>query len=111
MKHYLKQGVIFDMLKNIATERLAKQLAHNLKQKRLMRNLRIADMAKSTALSESTIKRIEKGDGGVSFDSWLRYMRRVSDVKKMLEMTSIYEDVIDLAINEENIRKRSSGKL
>lgn len=98
------------MFRNSRVEKAAIELGENLKRKRLLRNITIKEMTNMLSLSESTIKRIEKGDSRVSMDSWLRYIMVMIGLKEFVSLSQIHPKTIDDDLSWLSTRKRASTK-
>jgi transcriptional regulator with XRE-family HTH domain len=77
----------------IPVQRAIQKLGADLSRARRRRRLSRASLAERSGVSESTVKRLESGDGRVALESLARVMH-------VLGMTDRFEQLLDAAVDE-----------
>ena len=87
------------------TRTLAK-LGNDLSRARRRRRLTRASVAERAGVSEATVKRLEKGDGRVAFESVARVLNVLNELDRLHSLIEISNDELGIHLMEDDLPKR-----
>lgn len=95
----------------IPTERFVKTLGNRIAVARRKRRLKQSEMAERALMSESTYRRIEKGDSSVSVASLMRVLFILGGLNSFNEILLPINDRTGSELMEDRLPKRIKGKV
>lgn len=93
------------------TERLLKALGRRISAARRARRLKQSEMAERALMSESTYRRIEKGDSTVSVAALMRVLFILGGLNSFNEILLPINDRTGSELMEDRLPKRIKGKV
>ena len=99
-----------------AVERAIARLGEDVSRARRRRRLSRASLAERSGVSESTLKRLEKGDGSVALENFGRALHVIGEISRLEKLLDPSTDDLGLMLMDEQLPKRvrqrrSSGAL
>lgn len=96
--------------------RAVAKLGRDISRARRRRRLTRLSLAERSGVSEATLKRLEKGDGGVALESLARALNVLGELDRLERLLDISTDELGLQLMDEQLPKRvrrrhSSGAL
>jgi transcriptional regulator with XRE-family HTH domain len=97
------------------TRAIAK-LGEDVSRARRRRRFSRASLAERSGVSEATVKRLEKGDGGVALENLARILNVLGELHRIEDLLDSASDQLGLQLMDEQLPKRvrarrSSGAL
>jgi len=93
-----------------SAERALRSLGSNLKVARLKRRISMKDFAERLGVSERTVARLEKGDGGVRIETLAMACLALGELDRISDFLDIGSDDIGLLLEKERLPKRIRSK-
>lgn len=99
-----------------AVVRAIAKLGEDVSRARRRRRFSRASLAERSGVSEATVKRLEKGDGGVALENLARILNVLGELKRIEDLLDGATDELGLQLMDEQLPKRvrarrSSGAL
>jgi len=82
------------------------KLGADLSRARRRRRLSRASLAERSGVSESTVKRLELGDGRVALESLARVIHVLGEIDRLEQLLDAAHDEIGLVLMDEQLPKR-----
>ena len=82
------------------------RLGHDVRGARLRRGLAVAELAVRAGTSESTIARLERGDGGVRIGALANVLVALGIGDRLADLIDIRKDDLGLALSSEQVPQR-----
>lgn len=89
-----------------AVIRVIAKLGEDLSRVRRRRRLTRASLAERSGVSESTLKRLEKGDGRVALESVARALYALGELDRLARVLDTASDELGLLLMDERLPKR-----
>ena len=97
-------------VKSVSARRALKALGANIKTARLKRRISVKGFAERIGLSESTVARLEKGDGGVSIGTLAMACLVLGEIDRISDFLDAGTDDTGLLLDRESLPKRIDRK-
>jgi transcriptional regulator with XRE-family HTH domain len=99
-----------------AVARAIAKLGEDVSRARRRRRFSRASLAERSGVSEATVKRLEKGDGGVALENLARILNVLGELHRIEDLLDSATDELGLQLMDEQLPKRvrarrSSGAL
>ncbi|MCR9074208.1 MAG: helix-turn-helix domain-containing protein [Alphaproteobacteria bacterium] len=91
---------------SVATARALRTLGNNLRTARLRRRLQTATVAERAFLSRETLRKIERGDPGVSMGNYAAVMLALGALDGLSAIADPGTDAVGLRLEEERLPRR-----
>ncbi len=97
---------------SIAVNKTLARLGRDLSIARRKRRMSVADLASRMRMSEGTVRRLEKGDPGVSIQALAMALLAFGEIRRLHELLDVASDNTGLVMDIEALPKRirRSGK-
>lgn len=89
-----------------AVTRAIAQLGADVSGARRRRRLSRASLAERSGVSEATLKRLEKGDGGVALENFARALYVLGEIDRLGKLLDSGTDELGLVLMDEQLPKR-----
>lgn len=86
--------------------RVMKKIGNDIRDARLRRRLQMQTVADRAAISKVTLGKIEKGDPGVAFGSYVGVLHALGMLDRLTDLADAKHDHVGLALEEEHLPKR-----
>ena len=93
-----------------SAERALRSLGSNLKVARLKRRISVKDFAERLGVSERTVARLEKGDGGVRIETLAMACLVLGELDRISNFLDMGSDDIGLLLEKQRLPKRIRSK-
>ena len=89
-----------------------RKLGQDIRAARLRRRIKAAILAERAGISSPTLRKIEKGEPGVSMGMYARVLFSLGMIERLAALADVRSDDLGLMLEEENLpaRIRSSSK-
>lgn len=91
---------------SVATARALRALGNNLRTARLRRRLQTATVAERAFISRETLRKIERGDPGVSMGNYAAVMLALGALDGLAAIADPGTDAVGLRLEEERLPRR-----
>jgi len=95
---------------SLKAQRALEALGANIKTSRLKRRISVKDFADRIGASESTVSRLEKGDGGVSISTLAMACLVLGEIDRITNFLDAGTDNLGLVLEKEALPKRIDRK-
>lgn len=97
-------------MRSLNARRALESLGANIKTARLKRRISVKDFAERTGVSESTVMRLEKGDGGVSIGTLAMACLVLGELERISGFLDAGSDDTGLLLDRQALPKRIDRK-
>ena len=90
----------------IPVKRALKKFGQNLRDARKRRRIPMQLAAERASISRSTLSKIERGDGGVSFGAYAKILFVLGMIERLIELADPTFDALGLGLESDSLPKR-----
>ena len=90
----------------VSVTRALLKIGSDIRDARLRRRLQMQTVADRASISRVTLTKVEKGDPGVAFGSYVGVLHALGLLNRLSDIADVIHDQVGLALEEEHLPKR-----